>query len=173
MRYSNSRMMNVPIVLKTQNVSSSENVHISFVSNVSIKMINVLYVNYFREVERLYHTIRTMTEISMSSATQMFQPKSRPMRIFKTCSTWEYLSLCDFSWVFIFLTPTSCKLFLIDPFSFMNILSKCDSLFKMSTNRKLSQSHLDIISYGIPSSVEFTILYFFSGIFCEATCKAW
>jgi len=29
-------MMNVHIVLKTQNVSSSENVHISFVSNVSI-----------------------------------------------------------------------------------------------------------------------------------------
>jgi hypothetical protein len=47
MRYSNSRMMNVHIVLKTLHVSSSENVHISFVSNVSIKMINVLYVNYF------------------------------------------------------------------------------------------------------------------------------
>jgi hypothetical protein len=87
MRYSNSRMMNVHIVLKTLHVSSLENVHISFVSNVSIKMINVLYVNYFREVERLYHTIRTMTEISMSSATQMFQPESLPMRIFKTCST--------------------------------------------------------------------------------------
>jgi hypothetical protein len=40
-------MMNVHIVLKTLHVSSSENVHISFVSNVSIKMINVLYVNYF------------------------------------------------------------------------------------------------------------------------------
>jgi len=47
MRYSNSRMMNVHIVLKIQNVSNSENVHISFVSNVSKKMINVLYVNYF------------------------------------------------------------------------------------------------------------------------------
>jgi hypothetical protein len=47
MRYSNSRMMNVHIVLKTLHVSSLENVHISFVSNVSIKMINVLYVNYF------------------------------------------------------------------------------------------------------------------------------
>ena len=35
-RCSNSKMMNVHIVLKTQNVSSLENVHISFVSNVSI-----------------------------------------------------------------------------------------------------------------------------------------
>jgi hypothetical protein len=36
MKYLNSIMINVHIVLKIQHVSSSENVHILFVSNASI-----------------------------------------------------------------------------------------------------------------------------------------
>jgi len=45
MKYSNSKLGNVHFVTRLLNVSNIENVHILFVSNVSITIINVLYLS--------------------------------------------------------------------------------------------------------------------------------
>ena len=45
MKYSNSKMMNVHVVTRLLNVSNIENVHILFVSGVSITIGNVLYLS--------------------------------------------------------------------------------------------------------------------------------